>query len=497
MTEETGRVSMRVSKFLEGRSVEAGAVARLRLEKGRSGTVDRKDTRRMVAVPVGESADPLSLDLVPGDWSVTVDLPWGGTAQQDFEVVAGKNLPLDIAAESSAHESLSWHHFSGAVQGRTRHESPAPLPARDFGRKGADRQDDAADIKRHLDSILARVPAGGLAGLRRSAGFGRAGPGRDAVFGAGEETPGIDVDVPALKDIALNDIADALREAVGSGAQPATVSLSLLEQAQGGALWQDLMTARGEPARSAPLAGLTEISRQEQVFDDIYSIFPVSDFLGAPDKRIWALVEGFGERRLLSIPAPWNTRSGGPAGFEILVRFIEEERGLAQLTIKDEAVAAMLGYMTADRLSDAAVIAEAAKDWLFAKFDNPLAAAGGGYVMLATRLHDEKTEWQKWIRNLNAWFSYLPDGAILEGALCLNGPEEVRDFERAAECFQMAFDRGLPFYTLGLSWLRSGLSTLEADFESLKEPAAIVARIARMAETNRPFTTLRLPSSDP
>ena len=58
---------------------------------------------------------------------------------------------------------------------------------------------------------------------------------------------------------------------------------------------------------------------------------------------------------------------------------------------------------------------------------------------------------------------------------------------------EAAYEQGLPYYTLGLPWLKSGLDTLKADFPDLSEPAEIVSKVARQAETNVPFTTLRLP----
>lgn len=464
MTGETGRVSLRVNKFLLGESIANGAVAELRLEQSEGGTVDRKLARQSIVIPVGETAEPLRKELPIGHWSIDVIMPSGESIQDDFDVVAGGDIACDLRVEHSPHEEWSWHHLAGAVRSRERYYSASPVePERESGVR------QALDARHSL----------GLADWRK------------LLLKAGGSA------IPSMGGVSLHDVAMAVQQAVAIGrGQEEEIRLNLMRSRDPRALWSQLLRP-DVAADDWAFSIMDSVASEHRVLDDVYSVFHLTDQSVSYGERTWAYVQAFGERRLLSLPSPWpeTDPSGGMhPRMDVLVRFVDEERGLAEVVIADDQVSTMLGYMTSNRLLHAASIAERAELWLFHKVMNRLAAAGGGYVMLATRLGEDDGEWYQWIRNLSEWFPDVPDGAILEGAMCLNGPKSMRDFDRAAECFREAYSRGLPYYSLGLSWLRSGLATLEAGYSELVEPAMLVSRVSRMAETSVPFTTLRLPS---
>ncbi|MCP4185156.1 MAG: hypothetical protein GY761_17905 [Hyphomicrobiales bacterium] len=453
MTSDYGKINLKVNKNIEGRVIEAGAVARMRLTQSNSGKVDWKERRKTVAITVGDLALPESFELVPGKWSIDVDLPSGEILQDEFQVVAGEVSDLEMDAEPSARESLSWHHYSGSVQGRDGHQRATRLPR---------------------STVLV--------------GTGDSFPGLGNIL----ETTAI----PSSKT-SLNDVADSLQKAVNDalarGEEVAKFSMSIFEQKYNQPQWQWLLdVSAGEPFSFNQKKYMKEISIEEKPADDIYVAFSIPNSAG--ENRRWAIVDGLGVRHLVSIPTPWENVAHGPfPELEILFHVLSDEHLGPQLVVKDDSIAAMLAFMNAGKLSNAALVVDRARVLLFHKITNRIAAAGGGYVMLATRLHSDDTEWQQWIFNLAEWFVDLPDGKILQGAMYLNGPKDVRDFDKAAACFKEAYARGIPYYSLGISWLRSGLATLQADYPELAEAAKNVGSISQMIEPKQPFTALKLP----
>ena len=85
---------------------------------------------------------------------------------------------------------------------------------------------------------------------------------------------------------------------------------------------------------------------------------------------------------------------------------------------------------------------------LFIKMSNPLAAAAGGYVLLATEQGTEPNDWHRWIENLCNWFEWLPDGAILHASLKLRHQYSDGDLDEARRMLIEAYRRGLPFYSV-------------------------------------------------
>lgn len=461
MTDTKGFADLRVKK--EGSETFAdGAVARLRyLDGGRS----RSDVEKQaLIVPVGDNPKAKRIALNPGNWSIEIDMPDGQLLQKDFQVIANQTAKVELETDASPRETLSWAQYVGAVESKAEYYRPlviteqqqASLP--DAVPHSATDKSDLVSFRKHLQRARTRVPALEDAMIQRNA----------SVHSIGE-------DIFKGGTVPVNDKGVEITGFLGEHGEWSPTQL--LNQSLG-----DHDPNIGDPVffrRTVPV---------RDVYADVD--FQPSNLRA----RAWVLVEAFGERSLLVVPCPWTSlETSSECSFQVVTHLIEGKHGLARMVVNDASTAAIIGYMTSDRMGHAAVIAKKAEDLLFRKVANHFSAAAGGYILLATRLNNQSNkDWHNWIGNLAHNFPTLPDGAILEGTLRLTGPKAVRDFDLAAEMLSTAFDRGIPFYTLGLLHLRRGLSLLAGRYPDLEEKLEKVVGIARLAEPATPFTTLRL-----
>jgi len=87
---------------------------------------------------------------------------------------------------------------------------------------------------------------------------------------------------------------------------------------------------------------------------------------------------------------------------------------------------------------------------------------------------------------------WLPDGAIQSAWLRLKqGSLEANRGEVKKDLFQ-AFDRGIPYYSLGLQWLADGLTLLAVDDEEAANRLKMVQRVSFSADVSSLFTALNL-----
>ncbi len=211
-------------------------------------------------------------------------------------------------------------------------------------------------------------------------------------------------------------------------------------------------------------------------------------------------------REIVSLPLPWTLPYGGPetvADLMLLKRdrsMAEEGAGfLTRTLIRDTGMAGIFGYLMSGDLPGAAALVKKSKGVLIDKFENPLAAAAGAYVLLSMPSETDQSNapsWHRWVKNLMTYFPWLPDGAIQRGWLMLRANE----LKEAEEAFKTAFARGLPFYSIGVRWLLDGLSILisheksegRAPAPELKDAADTVRAVARHTNMAEPFTSVRL-----
>jgi hypothetical protein len=97
-----------------------------------------------------------------------------------------------------------------------------------------------------------------------------------------------------------------------------------------------------------------------------------------------------------------------------------------------------------------------AEQLIEAKVRDPLAAAIGGYYLLRT---GDLARFHGWPANLDNWFEWLPDGAVIHAWQLL---QQAKDQPAAELRLIEATRRGLPIYTEGLRLLWEALRLLAA-----------------------------------
>jgi hypothetical protein len=207
--------------------------------------------------------------------------------------------------------------------------------------------------------------------------------------------------------------------------------------------------------------------------------------------RQLAHVEWFDERYAVSLPLPWTrVRTHEMASAEIMVRLEPRENRIRiGVVVDDPDFAPMAGLMTAGTLPKAAVAFDQAKDLLFGKMAHPLGATAGAYVMLAAGKREDES-WHGWVDNLANWFPDIPDGAILGAAMRLRFPKGKSSADEAKAGLIEAFDRGIPYYSAGVSWLLDGLTQF-ADDALVAEKTKLVHRVSLRLDVSQAFTVIR------
>lgn len=215
--------------------------------------------------------------------------------------------------------------------------------------------------------------------------------------------------------------------------------------------------------------------------------------------RWYALVSSERAARLLTIPSPWFS-FGSEVPSELLVTKSDDQSIGTSWVVGDTVLGTVLGYLAKGAYQLALNVAsqDYALNLLFEKFDNPLGAAAGGYLLIGamksveTENRPEFTDWHKWIGNLMNYFEWLPDGAIQYAWLKLKQGGLADGRAEAREALFRAFDRGLPYYSLGLQWLVDGLTLLGDDDDEAVRRRREAQRVAWLADMSSLFTAVTL-----
>lgn len=200
---------------------------------------------------------------------------------------------------------------------------------------------------------------------------------------------------------------------------------------------------------------------------------------------------------VISLPVPWPlTTVTPPARLEVLREAGADSTSRTTLTVYDPQVGGLLLYLNNARIADASVILDAAvKDGLVEnliseKLSNPLAACAAAYVGLATFSGKEAPRWAPWLQNLNDWFPWLPDGAIVNAAYRMKIAKTKQDIDAASEGFMSAYRRGIPYYAAGIQQLQQGLylfRTRSAEIDAMYDK---VSRVALRSDAAQTFTVV-------
>ncbi len=200
---------------------------------------------------------------------------------------------------------------------------------------------------------------------------------------------------------------------------------------------------------------------------------------------------------LICLPVPWTVM-----GEEYENQLLLDKRSLDgepefTLTVADPMINSALGYIKNGALHEAARLIDfdTAKELLFNKISSPFAATIGGYLLvLGLDRHayvKRSDDWKNWVDNLYHWFPWLPDGAILRAAMYFVLGDKDRD--GAYEAIMAAYDRGLPYFTFGLTLLLEGMRRFadEGDGEAAAR-LKVLESIAAATDPSHNFVSLSL-----
>ncbi|WP_202758379.1 hypothetical protein [Delftia acidovorans] len=239
--------------------------------------------------------------------------------------------------------------------------------------------------------------------------------------------------------------------------------------------------------RAADLAHTMEIDSTPANVD--------SEFQSATHRRAWLLINGQGrDATVVPFPNGWTSGSGKGAYLLAVQRKAttgdEATKWSVSLQMRDPSYGSLLDYLTRRDFQGSSAVSQtlrtAALAALYKKQMNPYAAAAGAY-MLAMTDEEAQAEQGHWMGNLTDRFPWLPDGPIAQGYRLLRRTEKgTSDFNQARFLMLKAVDRGLPYFTIGLTLLTEALG-----FISLASPDDVEAKRSHAAAMSAQIACVR------
>lgn len=248
--------------------------------------------------------------------------------------------------------------------------------------------------------------------------------------------------------------------------------------------------------------------------------------IGMSAERVYAAIrDPQGNDFYAVYPEGWASTSAGNIGAPVsasVLMTISVEASLTAPELSGSAVRwrcvpevddlqamSLLGFLNVGQVNAGQLILERARDWLYEKTVNPVAAAAGAYLLL---MHGEEAnarlepDWRRWVRNLYNWFPNLPDGAIAMAQMALaygeTGRGDAIDVEKLRGYALDAVRRGLPYLGAGVRVLTDTLIAVQGDDESAgrngpavdetRRALSLVRQLGRITVPGSFFTVLRL-----
>lgn len=422
----------------------------------RSGERRRDLPPRRELVPISTNgAEVQSLSVSEGRYMVEVAMPSGEILSDWIDVPSSGEADLTLKAEESPHEWLSWQSLVGNVG------AGAAVSAPKRRRSGKFR------------SVAAAAPPSDLLG--GTATEVREATGAFPVPVAPPSLAYLTTPLPGLLPGTVPDVWTALA-AVPNDAPAFAQSLN-----------------SGLPVKEIPLFMQDQDFAIYRVAHGTWSIGGATPLQSTLPRDYIAVPINNGVE-LVSLPLPWVViDTGREAAVELVVRPPARPYDFATaLTVRDERLGVLLGYLSSGALGAAREITDTARDLLFGKVLNPLAAAAGAYTLVGTATDNAEHDWHGWVANLCNWFPNIPDGAVLLAQLHLRLRRTPDDLPEAQRWLKEAYRRGLPFYSLGMRWLLDGLEKLAQFDPELDQMRRAVQLVARSIHPQSAFTILRL-----
>lgn len=432
-------LKVRVEKTLEGQRIDNAVPVRVRPAAGtkRAGVGARPEPLPVLAAPAAPShRDAWATAVLPvGTYDLEAVLPSGEILTDQAEVTEQGKVEITLRGEHSANEWRSWAHFSGA-----RDASPTALRRM--------RQSDPDE------AIVMEPPP-------------------QYSINAGSAALSPDRLNPVSWDGWFDYLSERWRRIeVGSDFLPdlqfaSDTSLRLIPYPAG----------RGEPTRIT-------------VFNTVINVACAD----VGKSRQFISITSAKGTRVVSVPWPWFPISGDFQSpfFELLISETSTEL-LCEAVVRDEHLGGLMAYLNAGRVGVAGELLSAAHGALFEKYNNPLGAAAGGYVLLSTDASESLEAWPHWLDNLARDFPDLPDAAILRAKWLLD-QGSAKNLLEARMLLANAYRRGIPFFTAGVVWLIDGLRRIAKDTPEANEALAKVRTVARSLDLARGITSFHLPA---
>jgi hypothetical protein len=203
--------------------------------------------------------------------------------------------------------------------------------------------------------------------------------------------------------------------------------------------------------------------------------------------------------QVLSLPMPWGAGSDAGVSFNVLVRR-EREQTIVDYSLADPQFGSLIAYLNNGRAAAAAELLPALRDALYEKYDNPLAAAAGGYVQLATDGGAPREDSLRrdraldWLNDLPRAFPALPDAYVLLGKY---HRDHVSRESTAHELFYQAWQLGVPFFSAGVTWLIEGLRQSAVACEACAKALREVRSVAASMDLTGAFPSFRIERPKP
>jgi hypothetical protein len=403
---------------------------------------------REILIPAGDAVAPKRFEVPPGRYVVEVVMPSGKILSEETALAEGQELTVSINDWDSPHESHAWQYFSGNLEPGSVYHGPSTIPIpRSIG-------------SRYFDLLTADLdaPSGPTPEEERIAA-------PRVYWVPDSSTDGCSFE-------RLNELAHEMREAdierIGAlVAEHEPISIP-------------------EPTESDLVSLLYRFDRQgPRTTEGIGAV--------ATGSRQFLIVTGATDAYLVTLPIPWvDVVNDEDVLVEILVNARQSPTGSpVAVTLRDRALGAGLGYLAGGALSAAKRVFQDVEGMLYEKVANPLAAAAAAYVLVGTETDREPGPWHDWLSNLRTWFGWMSDGSILWAVHTLRRAETDEQIEAVRSALVEAYGRGIPFYTLGVSWLIECLS----DFPDDDECQRILKQVRQFAwrlDTRQPFVIVEL-----
>ena len=442
-------------------SAASGLIARVTKLLDMDGLSPPKAEVQELVLPIG--APTLSVSVAPGFYSVEVVMPSGKLLNRQVDLREDTQATATFDLGLSPHGWMTMQHLEGATPDEMTYKS---------------------------------IMASGSKGLGRSR-RGSVGGGPEAEFDPnmliGPSTP-----------VSLSEPYKLMTEQLATAESGTSVLL----------VRQDLRQASPEAA-TIWWSDLAKTLEQAQPFFGFSSTQSFADNIVVTSQghdrwhevwrlpscetdgmRYFALVKTAKSAEIVSLPLPWSCEQLlGQDVIELSVDTSDVQRAArTSVTVLDPKLFTLLAYLKHGSMAlgrksqitgpgDSVLI-----NALRAKQQNALAAAAAGLALIGASQLDREESWHSWIVNLDNWFDWLPDGAVLHARLKLIGAEGDAATAAGRGALLRAFHRGLPFYTLSLTWLLEGLRQFADD--ECQTAAALVRRVAVRADVGQAFTVL-------